>query len=1282
MPLTPEVWLPATTFSNGYLFLSPKITQLTNGNFVVVGYDNTDTGVASPNGDDIVGQIFNPLGVAIGSTFLVNHSYIGDDEHRPDIVARPNGGFITVYEDFDAATGEGSIRLVERDSLGNYVSSNETVATSAGTNYGSPVVESASGTSFLVAYRDSSSRNLEGTIYNPTTNSYGPNLTLITGGIYSPSTPSITVLNNGNYVVTAANYSGGEFGIAYRIVDSNGANVKSDTYINGTDTNSLDDIYCKVTALSGGGFVITWQVDAGLKSVKFQTFDSSGNSVGPIKILAPLDPANSMSSPNVTGLDDGGFVLTFNEVTPVAYEHYLQRFDASGNNVGTRTQFDINASVNDISTLEDGRIVIAGYHKTVIYDTRDNANSTPVYNGDWQIGTVGDDVFTANITTKIIHGWDGNDTITEDTTSNLASDHYGDDGDDVIIVKTSIGNDRFYGGAGTDEISWINVAQIGGVYDLKLGTATSALGVFTETMLGFENFVGTNNADTIRGSDGDNELRGEGGNDLISGRLGADTLFGGDGNDTLYAMTANDLEGDTSDNTLHGNIGNDTLHGSAGNDTLHGNNGADTLYGRMGNDTLFGGFGNDKLKGQNGNDTLYGDDGNDTLFGGSGADSLYGDAGSDTLSGDKGLDYLSGGAGDDTLIINYGDINQGAETFDGGADSDTLLLQGGATDLTQDMSANTLLGLEKIEFGAGDVDLDRTLKFRVGQLDSLGISGLTIKGLDLAGNTETLTLVMDTATADLSALTFTNWGNQNELVRIEGDADDETITGTARKDLITGQEGDDTLSGGNGDDTLKGQNGADVLNGQSGDDTLYGGSGADILNGNGNNDTLYGGVGQDELYGGNGDDTLVLEYGDDEYGAEIFDGGAGTDKLLLTGGNIVANNFFSGDALANLEQLEFGAGTTDINRTVFLQDVHFGAAELSLTAEIIGLDVANNTEKLIVYLTGTTSIDLSGLTFTNWGGQNEVVSILGNSSADTITGTDQFDQILSGAGTDTVNGGAGDDIINGEDDADVLHGDEGDDTIDGGQGSDQIYGDDGVDTLNGGDNNDSMFGGTGNDILNGDAGVDVLWGEDDDDTLHGGADNDTLHGGQGADILYGDDGDDTLNGNYHADDIYGGAGDDTLTGGAGFDALFGDDGDDTLFGDAAADNLWGLNGADILNGGIGDDILYGGAQQDILDGGGDNDTLHGGGDTDTFVFTDGFGADTILDFAATNAEKIDLSGVAAITDFADLVANHLTTDASTGFAMIQDGVNTILLNGYTVADIGTGLAISDLDFIF
>ena len=114
--------------------------------------------------------------------------------------------------------------------------------------------------------------------------------------------------------------------------------------------------------------------------------------------------------------------------------------------------------------------------------------------------------------------------------------------------------------------------------------------------------------------------------------------------------------------------------------------------------------------------------------------------------------------------------------------------------------------------------------------------------------------------------------------------------------------------------------------------------------------------------------------------------------------------------------------------------------------------------------------------------------------------------------------------------------------------------------------------------------------------------------------------------------------------------------------------------------GHGNDTLYGGGGNDILTGGGGNDILSGGGGADDFIFADGFGTDTINGFSANNNEDIDLSAVTNITDFNDLMANHLVNNG--GFAQIVDGANTILLDGGAFGDVGAGLAYSGADFIF
>lgn len=89
----------------------------------------------------------------------------------------------------------------------------------------------------------------------------------------------------------------------------------------------------------------------------------------------------------------------------------------------------------------------------------------------------------------------------------------------------------------------------------------------------------------------------------------------------------------------------------------------------------------------------------------------------------------------------------------------------------------------------------------------------------------------------------------------------------------------------------------------------------------------------------------------------------------------------------------------------------------------------------------------------------------------------------------------------------------------------------------------------------------------------------------------------------------------------------------------------------------------------MLTGGSGSDTLTGGSGADICVFTDGAGSDVITDFTAGNGgDKIDLSGVSRIQNFADLQANHLV-QGDRG-AEINDGRNlTIVLTDVDIADL-------------
>jgi len=176
-------------------------------------------------------------------------------------------------------------------------------------------------------------------------------------------------------------------------------------------------------------------------------------------------------------------------------------------------------------------------------------------------------------------------------------------------------------------------------------------------------------------------------------------------------------------------------------------------------------------------------------------------------------------------------------------------------------------------------------------------------------------------------------------------------------------------------------------------------------------------------------------------------------------------------------------------------------------------------------------------------------------------------------------------------------------------------------------------------------------------------------------------GNDSVTGNGAANAVWAGGGQDTIRGLGGNDQLFGESGNDqiwagggadTAYGGAGADRLWGEAGADRLFGDAGTDALYGGDGADTLTGGLGNDTLGGGIGSDVFVFADGFGSDRVVDFdVADTAERIDVSAVTAVADWADLLTNHMTQSGA-DTVIDTGGGNVIVLAGVSLATLTAG----------
>jgi len=105
---------------------------------------------------------------------------------------------------------------------------------------------------------------------------------------------------------------------------------------------------------------------------------------------------------------------------------------------------------------------------------------------------------------------------------------------------------------------------------------------------------GTNKADTIIGSDGDDTIDAGAGDDVVCGAAGDDSIEGGSGNDAI--------RGDTGDDNLDGGPGMDTVVGDGGNDTVAGGTGHDFLVGGSGDDVMISADDNEVDKVNGGDD--------------------------------------------------------------------------------------------------------------------------------------------------------------------------------------------------------------------------------------------------------------------------------------------------------------------------------------------------------------------------------------------------------------------------------------------------------------------------------------------------------------------------------------------------------------------------------------------------------------------------------------------------------------------------------------------------------
>ena len=336
-----------------------------------------------------------------------------------------------------------------------------------------------------------------------------------------------------------------------------------------------------------------------------------------------------------------------------------------------------------------------------------------------------------------------------------------------------------------------------------------------------------------------------------------------------------------------------------------------------------------------------------TIFGNSNiADIVTGSSENDIFLGEGGLDVFNGGNGDDIFYVQ-GSVAAGAVFNGDGGFGDTIRVG-----INGDLTNFNFSSVERLSFHDNSINVI----FSAAQFGAGLSSNLNVSNFDL-GFARTVQFNMGATTSlNLSGITTTNW-RAEDAIKVVGDADAETITGSNYNDMIIGGGGLDVIDAGMGDDVIE-------------------------LTG----DTVFN----------------VLTPGS-------FNGGAGNDTLRL---NFIGSNRFVNfvntplSALQSFERLEISSSGVP-----FGPDIRFKSSDVNVNGLNPALQVvgpSNADVFLQFYTSGTTNLDVSGFQFTNWDGA-DYITLNGSSGSNVIVGSSQNDYIYGHGGNDTLSGGLGND---------------------------------------------------------------------------------------------------------------------------------------------------------------------------------------------------------------------------------------------------------------------------------
>lgn len=652
-------------------------------------------------------------------------------------------------------------------------------------------------------------------------------------------------------------------------------------------------------------------------------------------------------------------------------------------------------------------------------------------------GGAGDDTITGSNYNDILKGGEGRDTIV----GGLGDDTiYGGASDDVITG--GLGDDKIYGGAGSNTIYF----NKGDGHDIVYSDGGTDYLHFNGVSRDELTFASNGKDLIIRYSDNGTVTldsyftEGSSVKWLWTTTYGNQTIesFIDNFNLTYEFAQIGNVEGTENADAVIGTSGNDIIDALAGNDRIYGEAGDDTIDGGEGNDYIYGGAGNDTIHAGDGTDRVYGEDGNDIIYGDSGDKNyLYGGAGNDEFHSGTGVDEIHTGSGENTVYITDGTraevylegekntVYIGERASNG---SDIYLGSGNDIIYMSEESSNGsnggdfIINSNTMKNGGHDTFYWRATE-QNNQGDMMKFNGSTYDDLIFTRNAGSDDLIV--RYGDDNTVTYKDyfkegneeiignslslyvperaypWMDFSEVIEDKGGVKTliNGVTGTDDcNDYIVGTDNSETINGKAGNDVIKPNGGDDIIILGTGNDVLFAGDGDKQISANEGNNIIYLGSGNNTVNLGFDSDTVHTGSGSNLFTFPV-------DYMYADADEGDDTYYFSAKEGENKDTFRFQENLSTVSLDARDSENLVLTRNSGRTVTIKNYTDTDRTS-------GITIESVSGGTSSNLFNLNTKIGSATSTSNQTLaTGTGN-DTIYAGKGSDTITTGTGTNIIN------------------------------------------------------------------------------------------------------------------------------------------------------------------------------------------------------------------------------------------------------------------------------